>query len=141
MVADDGRKGFDFHHVGIAVRDLAATLTEYTELFGYELRSGPFDDPIQRVSVCFMSRGNGDPTLELVGALGPDSPIGHYLRRGGGPYHVCYEVPDLDAAIAGLLDKGALLISEPVPATAFGMRKIAWLMTATEQLIELLQAR
>ena len=42
---------FEFHHLGVAVADLHKSLREYQELFGYELRSGPFDDPAQRVTV------------------------------------------------------------------------------------------
>lgn len=51
---------FSFHHVGVAVRDLSKAIPIYKSLFEYELTSGPFDDPIQNVSVCFLSRGNGD---------------------------------------------------------------------------------
>jgi len=85
---------FSFHHVGIAVRDLSKAIPIYKALFGYELTSGPFDDPIQNVSVCFLSRGDGDTVLELVAPLGPNSPIDLTLKKGGGPYHVCYQDPD-----------------------------------------------
>src|ERR1035438_7511186 len=90
---------FQFHHVGVAVRDLGKAIPIYKTLFGYELTSGPFDDPIQKVSVCFLSRGQGDTALELVAPLGPDSPIDRTLQKGGGAYHVCYQVPDIRAAI------------------------------------------
>ena len=70
---------FAFHHVGIAVRDLQTAIPNYKSLFGYNLISGPFDDPIQKVSVCFLSRGDGDPALELVAPLGPNSPIDRIL--------------------------------------------------------------
>lgn len=68
---------FIFHHVGIAVRDLSKAIPIYKTLFEYELTSGPFDDRIQNVSVCFVSRGEGDTVLELVAPLGPNSPIAH----------------------------------------------------------------
>ena|ERR1039458_7479459 len=132
-------ESFAFHHVGIAVRDLSKSIPVYKALFDYELTSGPFDDPIQNVSVCFLSRGDGDPALELVAPLGPDSPVDHTLKKGGGPYHICYRVQDIDAAIVFLVEKGSLLLSGPVPAVAFEMRKIAWLMTEAG-LVELVQA-
>jgi len=131
---------FAFHHVGVAVRNLAKSIPIYKTLFAYELTSGPFDDPIQNVSVCFLSRGDGDPALELVAPLGPDSPIDRTLKKGGGPYHICYQVQDIHAAIAYLTERGALLLSGPVPAVAFQMREIAWLMTAADLLVELVQA-
>jgi methylmalonyl-CoA/ethylmalonyl-CoA epimerase len=131
---------FTFHHFGLAVRNLQQAIPAFGNLFGYELTSGPFDDPIQNVSVCFLSRGNGDPEMELVAPLGPNSPIDRTLRKGGGVYHVCYQVPDIRGAIAHLTGLGSFLLSGPVPAVAFGMREIAWLMTEADLLVELVQA-
>jgi methylmalonyl-CoA/ethylmalonyl-CoA epimerase len=132
--------GFTFHHLGIAVADLTKSIPIYNKLFGYELVDGPFDDPIQSASVCFLSRGEGDTTLELVAPLGPDSSVERMFKRGGGVYHVCYLVPDINDAIGYLVGQGSLLISGPVQAVAFEMREIAWLMTENNFLVELLQA-
>jgi methylmalonyl-CoA/ethylmalonyl-CoA epimerase len=134
-------EGFVFHHVGVAVRDLHEGIPAYKTLFGYEVTSGPFDDPIQNVSVCFLSRGSLDPAIELVAPLGPNSPVDRTLKKGGGTYHICYEVPDIRAAIEHLTMHGALLLSGPVPAVAFAMREIAWLLTdEANLLVELVQA-
>jgi methylmalonyl-CoA/ethylmalonyl-CoA epimerase len=129
---------FRFHHAGVAVRNLQDALPDFTALFGYQTISGPFDDPVQNVSVCFLSRGPSDPVIELVAPLGPNSPVDRLLKKGGGVYHLCYEVPDLDLAIHHLADHGAYLLHEPAPAVAFGMRRIAWLMTQQNLLVELL---
>jgi len=131
---------FTYHHVGIAVRNLQAAIPIYMKLFDYQLVSGPFDDPIQNVSVCFLSRGEGDPKIELVAPLGPGSPVDGTLKKGGGTYHICYQVPEMGAAIRHLTGEGSLLLSGPVPAAAFEMREIAWLMTEANLLVELLQA-
>jgi catechol 2,3-dioxygenase-like lactoylglutathione lyase family enzyme len=131
---------FVFHHIGIAVRDLQTGVALYKDLFQYELKSGPFDDPIQNVSVCFLSSPDQGPLIELVAPLGPNSPVHRALKQaGGGPYHMCYEVPDINTAISRFTDKGALLLSGPVPAVGFGMREIAWLQTEARLLIELVQ--
>jgi methylmalonyl-CoA/ethylmalonyl-CoA epimerase len=132
-------RDFEFHHVGIAVPDLTVAIPGYKKLFNYEIVSGPFDDPIQNVSVCFMSRGWGDPMIELVAPFGRKSPVDRILRGGGGTYHVCYEVPDIRAAIKHLTEHDALLVSGPDPAVAFGGREIAWLMTDVNLLVELVQ--
>jgi methylmalonyl-CoA/ethylmalonyl-CoA epimerase len=130
-----------FHHIGIAVRSLHESISAYKSLFGYEVTSGPFDDPIQQVSVCFLRRHEGDPSIELVAPLGPTSPIDRTLRKGGGIYHICYEARDINAAIEHLTEGGSLLLSGPTPAVAFDMRKIAWLMTnEANLLVELVQA-
>jgi methylmalonyl-CoA/ethylmalonyl-CoA epimerase len=131
---------FAFHHVGIAVHDLSKAIPLYKILFGYELTSGPFDDPLQNVSVCFLTRAEGDAVLELVAPLAPGSPIDLTLKKGGGPYHICYQVEDINFAIAHLVKHGCFLLGKPVPAIAFNNREIAWLMTEANLLVELLQA-
>jgi methylmalonyl-CoA/ethylmalonyl-CoA epimerase len=133
-------KVFGFHHVGVAVRKLPEAIPVLGNLFGYKLTSGPFDDPIQNVSVCFLSRGDGDPAIELVAPLGQNSPVDRTLKKGGGAYHICYQVADIREAIEHLTGLGSLLLSGPVPAVAFGMREIAWLMTEAGLLVELVQA-
>ena len=133
-------ENFVFHHVGNAVRDLSRAIPVYRNLFGYVLVSGPFDDPLLNVSVCFLSRGEGDPAIELVAPLGPNSPIDRTLKKGGGPYHICYQVADINAAIRHLTEQGSFLLSGPVPAVAFEMREIAWVMTEADLLVELVQA-
>ena len=112
----------------------------YRELFGYECVSGPFDDPVQKVSVCFLERGTaGDPVLELVAPLGEESPIQRTLSKGAGAYHICYETENLEQAIEHLTARGCLMVSPPVPAVAFNNRRIAWLYTSTRQLVELVE--
>ena len=129
-----------FRHLGIAVAKLDGTLQSYAQLFGYKLISGPFDDPIQKVSVCFLGTGDpADAVVELIAPLTEDSPVQGVLARGGGAYHMCFETPRLDEALTEVLAKGCLLVSQPVPAVAFGGRRIAWIYTPTRQLIELLE--
>jgi methylmalonyl-CoA/ethylmalonyl-CoA epimerase len=131
---------FKFHHVGVVVRELSEAIPIYKSLFGYDLISGPIEDHIQDVSACFLSRGEGDPLMELVAPLGPNSPIHRALKKGGGTHHICYQVQDINGAISHLTERDSLLLSGPVPAIAFEMRQIAWLMTEAYLLVELLQA-
>src|SRR5580700_7972534 len=134
-------ENFVFHHIGNAVRDLSKAIPIYRNLFGYELKAGPFDDPIQHVSVCFLSRHEGDPVIELVAPLGPNSPVDRTLKKGGGTYHICYEVSDIRAAIEHLEMHGSFLLRGPAPVVAFAMREIAWLLTdEANLLVELVQA-
>jgi len=131
---------FVFHHIGVAVRDIQKAIPIYRDLFGYQLTSGPFNDPIQKVSVCFLSRGDGDMAIELVAPLGPDAPVAGMLKRGGGVYHICYQVPNIRASIEHLTEKGSKLISGPDPAVAFNQKDIAWLMTEPGLLVELVES-
>jgi methylmalonyl-CoA/ethylmalonyl-CoA epimerase len=130
---------FRFAHLGVAVADLPRSLREYVDLFDYSLVSGPFDDPIQKVTVCFIGRAN-EPQLELIAPLTDDSPIKSLLAKGGGAYHVCYEVDDLDAALTEMRRKKCFVISGPVAAVAFGGRRIGWFYTPARQLVELVES-
>ena len=128
-----------FKHLGVAVPDLAQALPVYRDLFGYQVSSGPFDDPIQHVSVCFLGGGvTGQIEIELVAPLGENSPVRRILKNGGA-YHLCYETGDLQSSIAQLLEKGCVMVHEPVPAVAFEGRHIAWLFTPTRNLLELVE--
>jgi len=129
-----------FAHMGVAVADLAKAQASFREMFGYELHSGPFDDPIQKVSVCFLGTSDrADPVIELIAPLGEDSPIKRLLAKGGGAYHLCYEVADIDKTLTESKAKGCVMVSGPVPAVAFGGRRIAWLYTPARQLVEFVE--
>jgi len=128
-----------FHHLGIAVKSIETTLPLYQDLFRYELSAGPVDDPIQGVSVCFLRQGRDGMLIELVAPLSGDTPINRILNKGGGPYHTCYEVEDLDASLSRMSAEECFVVSPPAPAAAFDNRRIAWLMTPARHLVELLE--
>ena len=132
---------YTIHHVGIAVSELEAATAFYSTAFGFEVAYGPIEDPIQRVKVLFFRQGApGLPLLELISPLSGDSPLNNYLAKDAGAYHVCYEVPDIETALADLRGRRCLIVSRPVNATAYNGRRIAWCFTPTNQLVELLEA-
>ena len=55
--------------------------------------------------------------IELLGALGEDSPIAGFLERNpnGGIHHLCYEVDDIIAARDRLEAQGARVLGEGEP--------------------------
>jgi methylmalonyl-CoA/ethylmalonyl-CoA epimerase len=129
-----------FSHVGIAVSNIDQAVAAYGRIFGYTVRSGPFFDPIQKASVCFMAAGqDGDVPVELVAPAGDDSPVSKFLEKGIGTYHLCYEVDDIGEALKHVRSQGCVVVSEPVPAVAFAGRRIAWFYTPTRQLTELVE--
>jgi methylmalonyl-CoA/ethylmalonyl-CoA epimerase len=128
-------------HLGVAVPDLVKAVAWYQECFGYRVISGPFDDPIQNVRVCFLAATETDALpLELVAPLGADSPVDNVLAKNLGAYHVCYEVDDIDRVLDWVGKNGCFIVRPPVPAAAFQQRKIAWFFTPTRQLIEVVEA-
>ena len=129
------------HHLGVAVLNMESALRVYEDVLGLRIFSGPFDDPLQRVRVAFIGSGrDGEPSIELIAPLGDDSPINHYLSRQLGAYHICYEVSDMEPTLVKMRANGCLLVSGPVPAVAFGGRRIAWVLLPSRHLVELLES-
>jgi len=55
----------------------------------------------------------GTSYVQLLGALGPQTPVGRFLAsRGPGVHHVAYRVEDLAAALERLRAEGVPLIDE-----------------------------
>ena len=133
---------FKLDHYGVAVADIEQGLALYAGLYGYELLRGPYDDPLQQARVAFIGRpGSDEATLELVAPLDAGSQVERVLAKGQTLYHVCYEVPDIVAAIAHLRQQKCLVVSGPTPAVAYEGRPSAWLYLPNRQLTELVEAR
>jgi methylmalonyl-CoA/ethylmalonyl-CoA epimerase len=134
--------GFKLLHVGVAVPSLGPTTELLSTLFGYKVVSGPFDDPIQKVSVNFLAKSNEDVAeIELIAPITEDSPIRSMLAKdGGGAYHLCFETSDIDGALTHAKKNGCIVVSGPVPAVAFQGRRIAWIYTRSRQLFELVES-
>ena len=77
--------------------------------------------------------------LELVEPAGTQSPVKKFLLRGGGLHHLCYEVDSLSKQLAYAKSNHDIVVGEPVPAVAFGGRRIAWVYAKSKILIEYLE--
>jgi methylmalonyl-CoA/ethylmalonyl-CoA epimerase len=128
------------HHVGYVVPSIAEAVTEYQAALSVDWDGEIVHDPLQIVRVTFLpSNGADAATVELVEPAGPRSPVLKFAQAGGGIHHVCYEVNDLKGQLESAQQAGCILVRVPLPAAAFGGRKIAWIKTASGQLIEFLQ--
>ena len=135
---------FRLLHVGVAVPDIEAATTMFGSLFGSQVVSGPYDDPIQKVTVNFLTQSagaHGDAAeIELIAPLTADAPIQSMLNKtGGGAYHLCFETNDLDRALAHVRKERCLVVSAPAPAVAFEGRRISWFYTPSRLLVELVE--
>jgi methylmalonyl-CoA/ethylmalonyl-CoA epimerase len=64
--------------------------------------------------------------VELLEPASPEGPIARFLgKRGPGIHHICYEVDDLDAALARCRAAGYRLVDE-VPRPGAHGRRIAF---------------
>ncbi len=108
------------HHLGVAVRDLEEAFETYARLFGAELEHRETLDAQGVEAIAIMV---GDSRVELLGALGEDTPVGRFLaKRGPGMHHVAYEVDDVSAALADLAREGAQLIDEVPRRGLYGLQ-------------------
>ena len=123
-------------HIGIACRDLQATVGLYEATFGLKvvsfevneeqgvreamLRIGGDGDPVRGdwllgggPSVAMLHSSPAGGYVQLLEPLGPDTPVGRFLaRRGEGIHHVGYGVSDIRQALTAIGGTGVRLIDE-----------------------------
>lgn len=100
----------DIDHVGIAVENLDDAVDLYRRSLGVEPvhRERVEDQGVEEVLLPM-----GTSYIQLLGALGANTPVGAFLEaRGPGLHHVAYRVDDVEAALARLRTEGLRLIDE-----------------------------
>ena len=111
-------------HVGIAVKDLAASVKWYEETLGLHSKGTEVVQE-QQVTVAFLPCG--DSELELLESTPPEGPIARFIEKNGeGIQHIAIRVDDIDAALAELKEKGVRLIDQ-TPRYGAGGARIAFL--------------
>jgi methylmalonyl-CoA/ethylmalonyl-CoA epimerase len=134
------RDDLKLHHIGFVVSSIEESAQSFALSLGAIWDGNIVFDPLQKVCVTFFQGHNGaDPLIELVEPSGPESPVSQFLKRGGGLHHLCYEVKDLDSHLRSCQSVGTMIIRPPVPAVAFGGRRIAWGVTKKRLLMEFLE--
>lgn len=97
-------------HVGIAVADLEAAVERYRTTLGLEPAHRERMDDQGVEEVLFEV---GSSFVQLLGALGPNTPVGRFLeKRGEGIHHVGYRVESVVEALEKLRAGGVRLIDE-----------------------------
>jgi methylmalonyl-CoA/ethylmalonyl-CoA epimerase len=105
-------------HVGIAVADLEEEVERYRRTFGFEPihRERMQDQGVEEVLFAV-----GESYVQLLGALGSDTPVGRFLdRRGPGVHHLGYRVTNVTDALRRLRAEGVALIDETPRAGSRG---------------------
>ena len=128
------------HHVAYVTRNLEQKATQLADLLGFRPAGPVVIDEVQGVRIQFIDMGNNG-LLELLEPHGEKSPVLRHLQKGGGLYHLCFEVDDLDATLQRLCATGdATIVCEPVPAPAINNRRVAFVVTTGRDLIEFVEA-
>lgn len=129
-------------HIGIAVQNINDALKFFEDALGMKLDHIASEEG-GRTQVAFMPVGSRynvssqgtqetnmteaaprDVTLvELVEPQDAESGLAKFLaKRGEGIHHICFEVDDIEAALARLKEHGAQLIDETPRTNSSGMR-------------------
>lgn len=128
------------HHIGFVLASIEESAESFARSLGASWDGKIIFDPLQKVRVTFLEGAHiSDALIELIEPGGTDSPVSRFLERGGGLHHLCYEVEDLESHLAFCKSVGTILIRPPVPAVAFGGRRIAWAVTRKKLLVEFLE--
>lgn len=121
-------------HVGVVVRDTEASRRLWEGCFGIPL-GGTEENDRRKLALYYV----GESMVELIAGKGPDSKHARMVAEGkGGLNHICFEVENIDEALAELKEKGIPLL-DPVARIGHAGCRIAFIdPKATENcLIEL----
>jgi methylmalonyl-CoA/ethylmalonyl-CoA epimerase len=114
-------------HIGVAVEDLDAAIKLYERNYEMEL---VHRETVESQGVEAVLLDVGDGHVELLSALGPDTPVGKFIaKKGPGLHHVAYAVEDIDATLASLKEQGVKLIDQEA-RTGIRQSRVAFLHPA-----------
>lgn len=121
-------------HVGVVVKDTEASRRLWEGCFGIPL-GGEEENDRRKLALYYV----GESMVELIAGKGADSKHQRMVAAGkGGLNHICFEVENIDEALAELKSKGFPLL-DPEPRIGHAGCRIAFIdPKATENcLIEL----
>jgi len=123
-------------HIAIAVESLSQSIDLLRNTFGLSLE---YEEQIGQTRLAMLPVG--ETYIELLEGQGPESGVTRWIsEKGAGLFHICFEVEDIDAALAELRAKGVKLRDE-TPRIGHGGARIAFLDPSStgNVLIELAQ--
>jgi methylmalonyl-CoA/ethylmalonyl-CoA epimerase len=109
-------------HIAIAVDSVKQSIELLQNTFGIPLE---YEEQIGQTRLAMLPVGQ--TYIELLEGQGPDSGVTQWIcDKGAGLYHICFEVEDIDGALAELKAKGVKLRDE-TPRVGHGGARIAFL--------------
>jgi methylmalonyl-CoA epimerase len=113
-------------HIAIAVDSLKQSMDLLQNTFGIKVE---YEEQIGQTRLAMLPVG--ETYLELLEGQGPESGVTTWIKeKGTGLFHICFEVDDIDGALAELKAKGVKLRDE-TPRIGHGGARIAFLDPAS----------
>ncbi|MDK8874847.1 VOC family protein [Paracoccus sp. SSJ] len=127
-------------HLAVTTAEFEPCLRDYLAMPGARISRGPGFNDQQKVRFAFVQLADGF-RVEILGLPETgDSPIMAHVERGGGAYHLCYAVADIDASLERAQAAGARVVVPPKPDPAHDGRPVAFLIHPAHGLVELVAA-
>ena len=132
----------NIHHVGIAVPSIEKALKFHIEALGMKQITDIVYDELQKVKVVLLSPEESNHEkfsyVELVESVG-SSPVDQILKQRNRLYHYCIEVSDIEETLSKARKEHAIIVMKPTPAKLFNGRRIAFIWTPAQYLLEFLE--
>jgi len=113
-------------HIAIAVDSLEQSIDLLRDTFGIPLE---YEEQIGQTRLAMLPVG--ETYIELLEGQGPASGVTKWIgAKGTGLFHICFEVEDIDGALAELRAKGVKLRDE-TPRIGHGGARIAFIDPAS----------
>lgn len=97
-------------HIGIAVRNLAASVQLFEKLLNIECYKTEIVDN-EKVKTAFLKTAN--TKIELLESTDPQGVIASFIeKKGEGIHHIAFEVKDIEAEMERLSSEGFVLIND-----------------------------
>ncbi len=109
------------NHIGVATPSMDESLKFYREVMGATSIVEPFELADRNLLVAFVDTptesGMNGTQIELIEPLPGDTALTGFLAKNpqGGQHHLCYEVPDIDAARAWFEGQGKRILGPTRP--------------------------
>nr|WP_211211995.1 methylmalonyl-CoA epimerase [Flexithrix dorotheae] len=107
-------------HIGIAVKDLEASIKYYEEILGMKCYAIE-EVKDQKVKTAFFKVGQ--TKIELLESTDPSGPIGKFIeKKGEGMHHIAFAVNEIEDKLQTVKEKGVRLIDETPRKGAEGLQ-------------------
>lgn len=125
------------HHIGYLVKNLDKAMLQF-EILGYKHNGLPIYDDYRGIDIAFLEKDGYK--IELVCPRDSKSIVGNLRKKiGNTPYHICYEVDNLENAIEELGKLRFVIWEQPHEALAIDCRRVVFLFSSQMGMIELVE--
>lgn len=126
------------HHIGYLIKNMDKGIESFTDM-GYSVKEKVCYDSMRDIDLCFME--NQGYVVELVCPKSENSIAWRLMKKyGNAPYHICYTVENMEAAIEELQGRGYVMTAKPAEAVGIQGKRVAFLTGRDMGMIELLES-